>query len=35
VYGWYVFEDRFSVIEGTPVTPDPVKAEPAPKAAAK
>ena len=35
VYGWYVFSERFSVIEGTPVTPDPVKTEaaPAPKAA--
>ena len=27
VYGWYVFDDHFAVIEGTPVTPDPV-AEP-------
>jgi hypothetical protein len=30
VYGWYVFDDHFAVIEGTPQTPDPVAA---PKAA--
>ena len=30
VYAWYVWPEKFSVIEGTPVTPDPVAA---PKAA--
>jgi hypothetical protein len=35
VYAWYVWPEKFSVIEGTPMSPDPVKTEPTPKAAAK
>jgi hypothetical protein len=35
VYAWFVFSERFAVIEGTPTTPDPVKAPAATSKAAK